>query len=142
MAENFNWSLCMLCQKKRSGWFGNLKCPKSSKGATEQQKLEPYEQLHKNLKLLREAGINPDVTLPRHITARTMFDNDGKYHHNCHVKYTSSTLKNSLMPTKRIPRQIQTQQMKHKLPKEQEKLLLIMSAASFVKNIPLNPLVK
>ena len=61
-----------MCQKEG----GDLKCPTSWFGQTAARKLQVFETFHTNLHRLWDAGIIVDTKLPKHITAKTLFDNN------------------------------------------------------------------
>ena len=92
MAGDIDWTLCVICQKEG----GDLKCPTSWFGQTAARKLQVFETFHTNLHRLWDAGIIVDTKLPKHITAKTLFDNNAKWHKECHLSFATGTVEKRL----------------------------------------------
>ena len=97
MAGDIDWTLCVICQKEG----GDLKCPTSWFGQTAARKLQVFESFHTNLHQLWDAGIIVDTKLPKHITAKTLFDNNAKWHKECHLSFATGTVENRLKAHKK-----------------------------------------
>ena len=117
MAADIDWNLCLFCQEPTVRG-DNLKCPRSALG-TARQKLEPYERIHENLHKLWQAGLSPDVKLPKHITAQSMHDNFGKVHKSYKLKYSASKVEEMLVA------------LRNKTPEPQESAAPKRSRTSF-----------
>ena len=75
---DWDWSKCLICQEWRAA--ETLKCPKKSFG--EDDKLIIYRSFIQAVNKLRDAGIDLKhipLKLPEHITAQSLFNNDGKW---------------------------------------------------------------
>ena len=96
MAGDVDWNVCVICQKEG----GNLKCPRSL-FLTAAKKLEIFETFHVNIHKLWNAGVIVDTKLPKHITAKTLFDNNAKWHKECHLSFATSKVEKRLKAHKK-----------------------------------------
>ena len=96
MAGDVDWNVCVICQKEG----GNLKCPRSL-FLTAAKKLEIFETFHVNIHKLWNAGVIVDTKLPKHITAKTLFDNNAKWHKECHLSFATGTVEKRLKAHKK-----------------------------------------
>ena len=55
MEGDVNWEKCLICGAKRFGEV--LRCPKSSRRHNEEEQLEVYAQIHRNIHLLWDKGV-------------------------------------------------------------------------------------
>ena len=95
MEGDVNWSKCIICGTWRVAEV--LRCPKSSRGHTEEEQLEHYEKVRKNIHILWDKGIPlPSVTLPRTLTAKSMYDNSAKWHIPCSLKFSDTKVQQML----------------------------------------------
>ena len=66
-----------------------LRCPKGQKGKTREQLLNVYVHFKAKLNKLRYANVDLGINckVPADFTGLTLFDNDGKWHSHCIVKF-------------------------------------------------------
>ena len=89
MEGDVNWEKCLICGAKRFGEA--LRCIRSSRRHNEEEQLEVYAQIHRNIHLLWDKGVPlPSVSMPKTLTAKSMFDNSGKWHHYCQSRFSDS----------------------------------------------------
>ena len=93
--RSIDWARCVLCGSRRLS--ERLRCPKTSKGSTDVERLEFYAKIHRNIHLLWDKGILlPAVKMPKHLTVQSLFDNSAKWHDKCKLAYSDQKVQQML----------------------------------------------
>ena len=89
MASDIVWAKCILCQERQRGEL--LTCSKETKGWTDEQKMNVFENVCENFQKLQSNRIQLDkIKLPHQLTAKTMFENNALWHKSCRLQLSDS----------------------------------------------------